>query len=453
MARRTKVPNGSVDLGLSQFLNKDGESVRVENTVSSKPYAAECRENFEELAQREEWGPLRELCESVLAKQPEGEAAWRARLWWVRSQLSLREIPLTVVAGPLESLGASLLAARSEKAAEPSISNLCRQVSQALHEVSIGLSNQGEQDLAIACLERAYRLDSSLAPALCELVEKRIRDSEILLKQKRHANLAARLQALLEELGKSPPPAVPQAAPQAGVAVRRVVHGNAWRAALLVVLLVLAGAVSVWLFNRNLIDAGSWTIPAIFAARGAAPFSIVSAEPTLSVEPPAPEPFERVSELNAVLYDLKNMPKLAITPKSVEPLVVNPSPTTAPKATIDISGPVESAELAAQRLRPQRRDESPQDVAQRDGFTPFEMPKPPGTRAEEEAFREFSPPRRYSVLVRTEVMPRPSIRGLPLGRLEPGTYVTVEAREGYWLRIRSSHGNRGYVLAQDAVPE
>jgi len=54
-----------------------------------------------------------------------------------------------------------------------------------------------------------------------------------------------------------------------------------------------------------------------------------------------------------------------------------------------------------------------------------------------------------STLVRTEVFDSPNYQARTIARLEPGDKVSVEARVGQWLRIRSRRGRAGFVYAQD----
>lgn len=46
-------------------------------------------------------------------------------------------------------------------------------------------------------------------------------------------------------------------------------------------------------------------------------------------------------------------------------------------------------------------------------------------------------------------MPSPSLKSASLDEIPSGTEVLAEAKEGYWLKIRSKEGKIGYVFAQD----
>jgi hypothetical protein len=54
-----------------------------------------------------------------------------------------------------------------------------------------------------------------------------------------------------------------------------------------------------------------------------------------------------------------------------------------------------------------------------------------------------------SVLVSTNVLSDPSYRAPIIGRLREGDKVSVEARVGQWVRIRSRRGKTGFIFAQD----
>jgi hypothetical protein len=54
-----------------------------------------------------------------------------------------------------------------------------------------------------------------------------------------------------------------------------------------------------------------------------------------------------------------------------------------------------------------------------------------------------------SVIVATSVLDKPSYQARILSRLHEGDKVSVEARVGRWVRIRSRRGKTGYVFAQD----
>lgn len=59
----------------------------------------------------------------------------------------------------------------------------------------------------------------------------------------------------------------------------------------------------------------------------------------------------------------------------------------------------------------------------------------------------------FRVVARTQVRPLPSFSNNGLDYLQPGDRILVVGRDGSWLKVRSTSGRIGYVLAQDAEPE
>ena len=65
--------------------------------------------------------------------------------------------------------------------------------------------------------------------------------------------------------------------------------------------------------------------------------------------------------------------------------------------------------------------------------------------------QEFSGERVYRTISPTKVMSAPSVMAKSVESLAPDTDLTVVAQVGYWLEVVSRRGQRGFVLAQDAV--
>lgn len=453
--KKDKFPNTPVNLGLNELIGAVSKpEKKTAPAVETSPYKPEPdavptppANEYLALADEGEWRKLREMCEARLAGTADAAVQNEARLWWAKCQLELHEMPLTVLAGPLESVGARLLEQGAENG-EANTRSLRTQAATLLAEVSAGLNSQGEVDLGIACLERAYRLDPKYGDALRGLVGKRLADNVSLLKHKRYGTIAAKLRSLQSELGEVPKPPTREGTVPAG----RVTLGNGLRVLVLLVLLFGLGGVAIWLS----LGGGSlrFEIPQLFGGKKELPYEVSLPVVQQTVQAPEPERIEHVSELDAVLNDLKNLPRLALTQKVAqvtEP--AQPKPTAPPKETINTTGPVESPELEASRRSPERVPADQTAGPQRDGFTPFEMPKSPQKKKQEESFEDFPVERWYSILAKTEIMPSASIRGIPMGVLLPGDRIAADRKEGYWLRIKSRQGRRGYILAQDAVAE
>ncbi len=114
------------------------------------------------------------------------------------------------------------------------------------------------------------------------------------------------------------------------------------------------------------------------------------------------------------------------------------------KETVNTSGPIEPSDFPRGRGGDRARDTGSRPGS---GST-SRADRPLGERP---GFQDFKSPKPFQTLVETEVMSVASVRGRHLDVLPAGVEVLVEAKEGYWLRIRSQKGNRGYILAQDAI--
>lgn len=67
--------------------------------------------------------------------------------------------------------------------------------------------------------------------------------------------------------------------------------------------------------------------------------------------------------------------------------------------------------------------------------------------------QNFPAPRRFKTLGITRVLSAPSMLSTEVARLQPDAKIVVLSAMGPWLELRSKNGTRGYIYAQDAVPE
>lgn len=63
----------------------------------------------------------------------------------------------------------------------------------------------------------------------------------------------------------------------------------------------------------------------------------------------------------------------------------------------------------------------------------------------------FDPPARFRIIASTDVLSDPSFLAKSLARLERDATISVVARMGQWLELRSTGGRTGFIYAQDAV--
>ena len=118
--------------------------------------------------------------------------------------------------------------------------------------------------------------------------------------------------------------------------------------------------------------------------------------------------------------------------------VSSSAPAPREQAQLDMRGPVEPNAVHESRMNPEKSRGLSGDDAILEDQTP--------------EFREYAGGRYFEVLVSTKVMSSPSLRASTLAELNAGQRLEVEAKEGYWYKVRSMHGRVGYVLAQDLSP-
>lgn len=63
----------------------------------------------------------------------------------------------------------------------------------------------------------------------------------------------------------------------------------------------------------------------------------------------------------------------------------------------------------------------------------------------------FDPPARFRIIASTDVLSDPSFLAKSLARLERDATISVVARMGQWLELRSTGGRVGFIYAQDAI--
>ncbi len=64
--------------------------------------------------------------------------------------------------------------------------------------------------------------------------------------------------------------------------------------------------------------------------------------------------------------------------------------------------------------------------------------------------QRYPSPVLFKTIASTQVLSAPSFLATSLVRLAPDTSIQVVSRMGQWLELRSTEGNRGFILAQDA---
>lgn len=416
---------------------------------------------YEILAEQERWPELAQLCESRLSKKEGASSAEsrdvvEARLWWIKSQLVNGGVPMSILAAPLESASSSVIELQKQPGMlglrEKSLIDFCAQM---LKKVSSELAANSEHVLALSFLERAYTLDQGCGAQLRSAVE---RELERLAKNPR-AQLdpkikvrIARLETLRRELKTVKVAAEPVAeidAQEAGDPKSAQVPAEPARrrplrvyASATLLLLLCAGGI-VWFVQRG----------ALSGARADLALDTVISARLPNSQLPELQRVSGVSNLDALYYDIDSATNKR-RPEVVQAAVSsttnsatdgqNVSEVKQAKAVVNTSTPVEGPEFQnlkddASENDGSRRDDLFADVAARTQSAMQGMP-----------VEKFDSDRLFLVLTKTNVMARPSFHTAALAELESGDKVLVESKVGQWLKLRSKHGQAGYILAQDA---
>lgn len=475
-----------VDLGISALLHDDSSAAvgeppqlsSAEEPASEEPRLSRSdASRYEELCAASAWGELAAFAEQRRAQAANPATQLEAQLWWVRAQLEGELVPSAILIAPLESAIDEL-----EKLPNPatSVRELgCLLLSKAAERQA----QNGDRTAAIALRERAWKLgDTSQRVALQELIGQALREIEQHPGREFDAQLSRRHQALLElqsSLGSveatEPEDAVLVGTPvfvaQVGDRKNHSVR-NALLLALIAGALVIGGYVA---WQRLPGVAGLVPLDSLpfrqQHAVGGVETALASMPPTPIV--PTPERVARVSDLDALYYDVQRMAEqpspVARTvareeaPAAQEPAQASPAAASAqpvrPKTVVDTSGPIEPEELRARITRGRAR---PHDESAPAGVSPFDDDRPPmfpgvgGGAAKPPGKRSpFAQPSQgrgefYTVIARTSILARPRYNTEVLGELEPGDRIKVEAKFGEWLRVVSRRGEFGFVFAQDA---
>jgi hypothetical protein len=114
-----------------------------------------------------------------------------------------------------------------------------------------------------------------------------------------------------------------------------------------------------------------------------------------------------------------------------------------PKERINTTGPVEGSEF---RDGVERRSVQEPRLPSESGS---QIQQNSGTSSPKVEIDGILMGEAKSVLVATNVLASPSYHARIIARLREGDKVSVEARVGQWVRIRSRKGKTGFIFAQD----
>lgn len=486
-----KAKTGRVDLGLSSILSSFEPSaaeppvepaalplkagagssepnfilVTSENpSVLAVPEAPKAPQDpFLALAQELKWEEVKLLAEKQLSTSGEKQTVpeIEARLWWIKSQLASGSVPTSILSAPLDSASARILEIQrtsSGSKVPEALTGFCGVLLQQLGEL---LFTNGERGLALSFFERAYRLDPTTGANLA----RHLKDEILKLREnpaaKHDLKLKAKLLKLeqgLKELEASnvdvDAATVPESrtAAQVGAETFHAPRSRPvpWGALALMSALLI---VSAWGWRSGLLHAYlSSQDPAVATSA-----LIVRVDPLLVM--PEMQRVSGVSNLDALYYDIDaGKPRADGKPQKEDRAVAPPVGAAVPavervsesvgssqgKVTVNTSGPVEGPEF--RDLKDEKEDLSLRRSQELfGGGTGRRDDAPQGFEVE-----KFDADKLYVVIAKTNVMARPSYQTAALAELQTGDKVLVESKLGPWLKLRSKHGQSGYILAQDA---
>lgn len=374
---------------------------------------------YSNLAQTKQWGILVSRAESAIS----GGSDVEARLWWIRGHLGALSLPVSLLAAPFETVCRQLFT-------DPKLAELYKplvvEIGQIMRERLRGVGDRRQEHAVMLALHQLglFDPDESERPSWGRV-----------------PSVAPRF-----ELGV-PNPTQSSTTPVA--VAGKPGRKTSW--ILLVVLLVVSLAVlGVVAFQRHFADA-----PVVVASE-----SMLPIETAAVLRPPVVEPRGALSNLGALYYSLSESGTPAVKDRPAEPDAASKTerqngqrqpearvaavekPAATDKDVVNTDGPVEGQEFRSgvERAAPQE--------ARLPDPTYGHQPKPSLSPQHPEiggvVLGEVK-----SVLVSTNVLDSPSYRARIIAKLREGDKVSVEARVGRWVRIRSKRGKTGYIFAQD----
>lgn len=486
-SERHDVEGVVLDLGLGDILSSPPPpAAPVEEAPAAPSEAAapaESHSPFEILAAQGDWAAVARLAEGRLpatGTQFESLDTIEARIWWIAAQEAIASVPRTILVSPLESAASMLCERWKELLREDAqvherLEKLALLLMKLLRTFAKDFEITGETHLGALCAERARELEglSSGTPfeRFAERSEVSSGGSGVVLSDdfiEKSADALPGNKSLGESNGAAPVPGEPISSTKRATSVRSAI----WLFALLIVVALWSAVLARHFASDSSENQQNERLALSYSEDFAKPALILPTAPRL----------DQVSQLDAVFYDVANNPGgvaalkeaaqrarveqgQAISAKSaVLPPVSSSSVVAAasigghdnqgqtPKETVDTSGPVESHDFPRVESYDRGREVGPRDAGLQEDSR-HDRPEPSRGAIEPPRFEQFTPTRFYRTLVRTQVMSEPSLKGRAVDTLERGVEVEAEGREGYWLRLRSAHGNLGFILAQDAERE
>lgn len=410
---------------------------------------------FNEMAKEQRWQELLVICDRELSKKLDSDNTEAElnekfyRLWWLKGQLELGQVPIGILSAPLDSVTRDLAECDSE-AFSPEQEKLFAELkpfaAELLSQVARLLGFEKEGPLAITFIERAAKLDKKFEEELYEAA------NQILGKLKevpayKQSKEDKRFIDYLKETKQSTEPKTSEIIPDGTERKNRSVkaktlqqeqpkegEGSAQKRPLKLfggaIILVCLCIYFLFFSAKELQHAPEETIAA-------------GREPALSTPP-----FNRLRSLGHLDALLQQINKVESTDTaSVEKQDLPKKEEQ--RELVNTEQPIEPPELKAifssENISKEAKEHR---VIDKDFVKGFPGTGDPGVKAY--FVKRFKEPKQYELLVDTKVMARPSFRAPVLVSIQAGKRVQVIEQLGPWLKLRSSKGQLGYILAQDA---
>jgi hypothetical protein len=448
MSKKNNNQASSLDLGLGAIL-ADAQASKEQAPQAETPTpteiitlddaAGELRHEFSTLAQAKQWGVLVSKAETAISSEQDFEA----RLWWIRGHLGALSLPVSLLAAPFETLCRQL---QTRPEARNSLSELVSEVGQIMIERLKGVGDRRQEHGVRHALTQLGVLGDNRGQSTGpQVIPPKVPRFE-----------------LGTPAGESDLSQVP-----AGLLPRRKRGGARWVVVGALATFLLA-AVGLYYKNRNLDDAqvvvasesfvqsdsATAQISPVVSARavtgslGALYYSITEATPAAvaasSARPPAPVGTSEAGRSPAMGVAARSEPAPNKPAAQDKPIAARDGDRSrGAKEQVNTVGPVEGAEF---RDGVERRSMQEPRLPSVTGGEIQPEPRPSASLPEIDGVLRGEV---RSVLVPTNVLASPNYHARIIARLREGDKVSVEARVGQWVRIRSRKGKTGFIFAQD----
>ncbi len=431
--------NGSPDKAPKLFEHTPGgNSTSACSELPANPFSKAVA-----LSKARQWNDLASYCEVLLSSNPDQADI---RVFWVLAQFRLKRMPLSILAGPLESASSKLLdRIENDSAGWPEISQTKDLLFSTLHEVGKELQLQNEHHLALVFLERAYTLSkaarsdfiAALNSELKQLGLKRGRpngeghrkERERLERLKMSVERTASTESIDKVLAK---------AQRAGPVAK-----YSRQAICLVALLFAAALAGGFVYQNFWQDSDTSKVALTLDNTGLNDLGIKQV--------PNLVPINSLGKLDGLLYQLdKNQaqaPTGSANSAEIQQAKAVPNGASPAKEIIDTSYPVKESVLrSAAKSAPSQARSGAVVPDKMTGDKTFSEAKVERADVRLVEVEKFDKALAYELSRRTWVMSKPSSFATPISELSAGERVWVVARVGEWLKLRSKEGTRvGYI--------